>query len=470
MALTLTDIIKERNFLDTDRELLRKFYRGRICDVQPIVFPRYDWLTPEKHEILSHFFAYVNLLKPAVNRIVSGVYGGAVSRAVSNGSPYKKQVDEFLQENKGYSLKCRDWFKSGVMYGTGVNVFTVHNDKVSIWQPNPIYTEIVSNPDDVTDIEWIVEARYDRPKTTKRKIAKVPQHIGYRFVNKEGWGVADLQGNFTHFVPHGLGIVPAVVSYGENNHLYDEDDGDSLVLSGIQYSMVVSRLLLNQVALIMNFVRPQAVSKGKVLNPEEAFDVDGIAEMEIGGDFLFVTPQTNFKDLTATIETYKVNYCISEGVPLDALDPSNIPENQSATSARLRNQPLSVTINRLIQEQTSAEAKALTIIGALFQLIDTKNSVDYADFSTRFQPVVTIKPSGTPESHAEVAAAWAQLLAMGAKTVEDVIREFNPGLSEADIQVRIKDFKAAADAAAKAEADASQNAGSVDSESEKDAA
>lgn len=440
---TLAEIIKERDFSWPDRKLLRTFYRGECSEVQPTIFPKPNWLTAKKHAMLMQYFAYVNLCRPAVNRIVSGVYGGAVNRIIADGSPHKDKVDRVISEANGYSLKCREWFKSAVMFGPGIHVFTIENDEVKVWRPNPLRTEIITHPSDVYELEWIVESTGSGDKEQ------------FRFVSREGWGVADKDGHILTFTPHGLGIVPASICYGEDERTYGNVDGSGLVNSSVQYSIVVSRLLLNQVALMMNSVRPQAVVKGEVNNEDidEAFEPDGVLEVSADGDFLFVTPQTNFKDLTATIDNYKANFCISDGIPLDALDPNNIPENQSATSARLRNQPLSVTINRLVQEQTTAEIRALTIIGALYEYIEVAKQqgegaqIDFADFASRFHASVTMEPSGNPESYAEEVNAWKVLLDMQAKTPEDVVRHFNPNLSEAEIARRVKEIEAAAEEA-----------------------
>lgn len=455
MPVNLPEIIKKRTFRDPCAEELFAFYKGDNEELKSVIFPRQSWLTPENYEILISFFAYVNLCKPSVNRIVSGVYGNPVKRTVENGSPYKPQVDEFLEESRGYSLTCREWFKSAVLYGPGIQVFYLGDDRrVKSWLPNPVYTEIVTNPHDVYDVEAIVEEVAPRPyssyfyapdRVTRIPVSAVSEDPIYRFVTKDAWGTADKNGRITKLVPHGLGIVPAAICYGEDTRMYGEPRGRSLVKSAPQFSRVVTKLLLNQVALIMNTVRPQAVASGPIKNedPLEPWEPGGVVEMDADGKFMFVTPETNFKDLTATIDSYKANYCISEGIPLDALDPANMPENQSATSARLRNQPMSVTINRLVEEQKTNEIHALTIVGALYQMQETGKPVTFSDFASRFKCSVHIEPSGSPESLSELAAAWQQLKTMGAFNVEDIIRRAHPTAGETEIMRRVGEAKAA---------------------------
>lgn len=428
----LARLLREQDWKvpSSNREMLRKFYRGKHDDVSQILMPNYDWLSVEKRLILSRYFTYVNLLKPAVNRLVSGVYGGKVVRTVEKGSPYREQVLSTISERRGYSQACRETFRGSVLYGDSILAFTVVNDRVQPWRPNPIHTRIVANPDDVTDLQAIIE--------------RLPRG-NYRFASKHGWGYFDKSGTMYGYAEHGLGIVPAVVYYGESQLEYGEEHGDSLVESGLYYSAVLTQLLLNQVALIMNYVSPQAVAAGKVKNqnPEEAFR-GGLLEMDEGGQFLFVTPQTNFRDLMSTIDSYKTNFCISAGIPMDALDPSVIPENQSATSARLRNQPLSVTISRLIEEVMHNEMRALTIIGALYQFVHTRSRVNFEEFSDLFNAVVKIEASGTPESFAEEVSAWVQLHSVGAKTQEDLIRNFNRDISDEEISRRLSEAQARA--------------------------
>lgn len=449
---SVSEIIKSRTFYDSCAQELFQFYKGDSEELKSTVFPKPPYLILEDYNILMGFFVYVNLCKPSVNRIVSGVYGNPVKRTVESGSQSKSQVDAFLEESKGYSLRCREWFKSAVLYGTGIQVFTLVSDGendpvVTSWLANPIRTEIITNAEDVTDVEMIIE------EIGSPCIGSIPRHAItedqkkkrlYRFATKEMWGTANESGEIVSAVMHGLGIVPAVICYGEDTRMYGEVRGRSLVKSAPQFSTVVSRLLLNQVALIMNYVRPQAVASGEVKNEntEEAFEAKGVLEMSADGKFMFVTPDTNFQDLTKTIDSYKANYCISEGVPLDALDPANMPENQSATSARLRNQPMSVTINRLVEEQKTNEVRALTIVAALYQMIETQEPVTFSDVSRRFNCSVQIEPAGSPESLSELAAAWAQLIALGAKTTEDAIRFFNTTAGESEIKRRVNKAEA----------------------------
>lgn len=410
----------------TERELLRTFYRGKQDDVAQILMPNYNWLSTEKRAILSKYFTYVNLLKPAVNRLVSGVYGGRVVRTLEKDCPYREQVLASIDEKLGYSQKLRETFRAAVLYGDGIMAFTVVNDRVRVWRPNPLVTRIVTNPNDVTDLTAIVEL--------------LPTG-DYRFASKRGWGYLNKAGNIYDYAEHSLGIVPAVVFYGESQLEYGEPYGDSLVECGLYYSAVLTQLRLNQVALMMNYVSPQAVASGEVKNddPQEAFR-GGLLEMGADGKFMFVTPQTNFKDLTETNDSYKTDFCISAGIPMDALDPSNIPENQSATSARLRNQPLSVTINRLVEETTHNELRCLTIVGALYQFIETGGKpVNFEQFSDLFRASVKIEANGAPVSFGEEVAAWTQLHTAGAKTTEEMIRHFGDDLSEEEIQRRVEE-------------------------------
>jgi len=399
------------------------FYDGDDCELLKVIYPQPADMTEHEYSVLSSYFAYCNLIKPSVNRLVSGVYSGKVTRRIEEDSPYKNEVEEFLSPANGYSADAREWFKSGIHYGTGVMAFVIEDNEVKTWMPNPIHTEIVCNPRNVKDIWGVFE--------------KVGTEI--RFVDKMGWGLADENGNLIQYQPHGLGVVPAVPCYGESQLMYGKIEGLSLVRSAIQYSAVVSKLMLHCAELVKTYSAPQAVATGEIQNtdPEEAFARNGVMEMKDGGRFSYESPETNFKDLIALIIEYKVNFCISSGIPMDALDPSNTPENQSATTSRIRAQTLSTTVNRLIEEQIIAEIKALIIVGALYQFIATQKVVTFKDFKKRFKCSVTINPSN-PESQAEEAQAWMVLKQLGAKTIEDIIRHFNQSASEAEIKRRLE--------------------------------
>ena len=379
-----------------------------------------------EYSILMRYFTYLNLVRSSVDRLVGGVYS-KVTRQIEEGSPYKDEVDEFLSPANGYSLTCKEWFKSAVLFGTGILAFRIRNNEVVPWLPNPINTEIISSPYDVEDVELIIE-----------KVGS-NEEVQYRWVDKNGWGVSDNSGNIVAYHPHGLGIVPAVMAYGESQLQFGKVKGRSLVHAGVQYSCVITRLLLNMTELIKTYSDPKGVASGAVMNQDknEVFEKGAVIEMESGGSFTWATPDTNFKDLKDTISQYKVDYCISAGIPIDALDPSAMPENLSATGAALRFGGLSVTIGRLTDEQKIAEIKALTIVGALYQFIKTLKPVTFWDFKKRFRANVTMQKSNVAVSFQEEVTAWQQLESMGAKTREDLIRHFGEDYSEKEIQRRL---------------------------------
>ena len=388
-------------------------------------------MTEGEYITLMRYFSFVNLVKPSVNRLVSGVYS-KVSRQVEVGSPYKEQVDDFLLPANGYALKCREWFKAGVLFGTGVLSFTIRNNEVLPWLPNPINTEIICNPFDASDIEAIVE-----------KIGS-DENEQYRIVDKNFWSIADKHGNIISAMPHGLGIVPAVLCYGESQLQFGSVRGKSLVESGVQFSAVLSRLLLNMVELVKTFSDPKLSVSGPILNQNksEVMERGAVVELEQGGSLTWASPQTNFQDLSDTIDGYMKKYAISAGIPLDALDPTVIPDNTSATGAALRFGGLSDTVKRLTEEQKIAEIQALTIVGALYQFINTQQPVTFSDFKRRFRAAVTLVPSNVAGTLTEEVTAWQQLVAMKAKTHEDLIRHFNPEISEQEIQRRLQETSA----------------------------
>ena len=430
-------------FYNETRDKLRRYYRGNPDELLPEIFPQPASLTDAEYEIIKKYFVYVNLLKPSVARLVSGVYGNPVSRFIEKGSPYKAEVDEFLSPSRGYSIKVRDAFRNAVHYGTGVIIYTVKNENVEPYIPNPIYTRVFSNPHDANEI-WAVIEEFVANDGSKQ----------YRYTTSHRHGVMNEGGLILDESHHDLGVVPASIFYGEDQSMFGLSEGDSLVGSGAYYSSVVTRLLLNMVELVLTFTDPKGVLKGSVLNREEATDKGAIMEVEEGGDFGYASPDTNFRDLSETITQYLTYFCISEGIPLDALNPASVPENQSATSAKLRNQPLQVTISRLIEEQIARESYALCIVAGLYQSIETMSDVTFEDIRSKFRASIMIQPSGNPESQSEEAAAWQQLVAMGAKELVDAIRHYNPTASDAEIARRLDTFIAERNARGTTERDA----------------
>lgn len=456
LDIDVEKLIKDNlgGFYNSDRDKLRRYYRGKVEEILPEIFEQPSSVTDLEYEDLCKYFVYVNLLKPSVARLVSGVYGNTAARIIEKGSPYKDKVDRFLSASRGYGIKVRDAFRNAVHYGTGIIVYKIVGQEVEAYLPNPVRTRIFTDPNDVNDIWAIIEECVPADNTLEKQ---------YRFTTKAHYGIANRDGMVIRSEYHGLGVVPVAVFYGEDQRQYGEIEGDSLVGSGARYSSVVSRLMLNMIELVLTFTDPKPILKGSATNREEAMDKGAVMEIDENGDFVYRSPETNFRDLSDTITTYLTYFCISEGIPLDALNPASVPENQSATSARLRNQPLAVTISRLVEEQISREPAGLAIVAALYQAIDLMNSpeavsqdVDFEDIRNRFRANVLIEPSGSPESAVEEAAMWQQLIHMGAKELSDAIRRYNPTASETEIARRIDSFIAARDAQQNLQPDTSQ--------------
>ena len=391
--------------------------------------------------ILDGYKVYVNLTAPSVNRIVSGVYGGVVNRTVESGSPYKKEIEEAISSSYGYGQTVRNWFQNSVLFGTGYLVWRVKNGQPKAYCPNPIFTEIEADPYDISEIISLREYSADGNR--------------YWFVNREGYGTADKNDNILDFVPHGLGIVPVTISYGENLTSYGSIYGLSLVRDAVKYSQIISRLQLDMLELVKYYTAPQAVLTGELnMDTEgddsgdgetegelEAFKPGGILPLKEGGKFEYVSPQAQFNQILETIAHYKKQFCLSSGIPLDSLDSSNIDPNQSATAARLRAQPLQTALQRLTEEQKVNEIDAIQKLAAVIQWLETGESVTYSDITRNVKVSVSMEPAGTPESRTDEVTAWVQLYNSGTKTLEDMIRHFNGNLSESEIARRVSEIK-----------------------------
>lgn len=421
-----------------DLDKLYRYYVGNQYDVCNDIFGSRA-LTPNQLSELDKYKVYCNLTAPSVSRIVSGVYGGVVNRTIEKGTPYKTEIEKYISPNKGYGQAVRNWFQNAVLFGTGYLVWRIHNGKPKPYLPNPIFTEVDTDSFDIEDITELREFSADGNR--------------YWYVNKFEYGVKDKDGNrIGEPVEHGLGIVPVTIARGESLVSYGRVYGLSLVRDSVAYSQIISRLQLNLVELVKTYTRPQAVMIGEAdlaadeatggeETIEEAFKPGGVLPLKEGGNYLYASPNAQFEQIIKTIEKYKKDYCLSSGIPLDALDSSTIDPNQSATAARLRAQPLQTALQRLTEEQKNNEIDAIQKLAAVIQWLDTGEEVTFSDIQDKVNVSISMEPAGTPESRTEEVSAWISLYNAGVKTLSDLIRHFNGSLSESEIEKRVQDLE-----------------------------
>lgn len=429
------DLLSNLGTRHAEMARLRRYYVGEQDAICSEIFSQV--LTEEQQQELNFYRLFVNLTAPSVDRLVSGVYGGIVTRNIEEGSPYKAQLDELLSPGRGYGQAVRDWFCNAVLFGTGWMVWEARDGKATPYIPNPVYTKVETEPWDCSKIVELKEYS--------------PCGKFFKFVNKYSYGVANEDtGEIIEQVEHQLGFAPVVAAYGKSQVSFGSAYGISMVRDSIKYSDVISRIQLAAIQLVLTYTRPQATLTGEILtqteNPEaemaEMLAPGGVAHLKEGGSFDYASPKSDFDNLLKMIEYIKKEYCLTAGIPIDALDSSTIDPNQSATAARLRNQPLKTSLQKLTEAMKICEIASLQVAAAVTQWLDTSNPVTFGDIQEKVRVNISMEPAGSPESRTDEVTAWIQLYTIGAKTLEDLIRHFNGDVSESEIRKRIADHKA----------------------------
>lgn len=377
---------------------------------------QYAGVKNDEWEAISKLAVYINLLKPAVRRLVSGVYGGNVTRTVEDLSGFKDTVKKIISPMGNYADDTRNWFESAVLCGTAARVWIQPEEGVfESWLPNPAYTEIICNPINVKDVLAVIEA--------------LPKHKIIRYATKDSYGAFHAEtGKIIHESYHELNYFPGTVAYGQSRVHYGEVYGGSLVEEAADFSLRVTAVMLNLAVLQRMYSRSQMYVKGGLNNekPEDAFGLHGVAELSDNGDIGFVSPDAKFRE-TLDIAKQLTSFCSTViSIPQESFDQSAVQPNESATASRNRNMPLSSLTKFLIEEWRKNEMDFISRgVG-----VAEKANPTLIEIKDALKLNISMEPASIPESKGEEVAAWIQLHTIGAKTPEDIARHFNPDASD----------------------------------------
>src|SRR5688572_9261673 len=90
----LQRVAKKNPVVDPELKRLQYLHDGPPSIIHDAgLFPPKDAMAGPEWEAYKKLMVYVNLVKPAVRRLVSGTYGGTVQRTVQSDSWYKSELE-----------------------------------------------------------------------------------------------------------------------------------------------------------------------------------------------------------------------------------------------------------------------------------------------------------------------------------------------------------------------------------------
>jgi hypothetical protein len=366
--------------------------------------------------------SHVNLVEPALDRLVNSIHAGRIQRRVNSELPVLAELARSRDHGRAMSRLCENAFA----YGTGILVPLAGEDgSMGYWLPDPLRTVLVVSPDDVMDVLGIMEvsSRWNRKPVL-------------RYVTKARRGVVDLETRLSEDreEEHGLGWLPAVMAYGRDRRHEGEPYGGSLVHGVAEAAIRVTNNEVNLELLRDRQTQALLVVQGE---PVRTSADDQGAQGKYaqfprdGGDARYETPESRIEAVIELTKRFCADAAVSSGLPLDTFLPELIAgSDASATAARIRAFPLQQRMVRLVEDWTAVEEEALVVLAAVAMAETGELAGENREELRRLvMPVVSISPS-LPEAEAETLSNWQQKTTNFMARIEEAIDFYSPSATD----------------------------------------
>lgn len=403
------------------REMLkiRDQWRGAPFATEDIYHPDQYGLNTDQQEHFRRILArsHVNLVEPALDRLVNSIHAGRIRRRVSDTLPELVQAIGDSRHASAMARLCENAFA----YGTAVLVPVPSDTGVRYWLPDPLHTFLVCDPTDVEQVTGVVEVVVNRLGLT----------TGVRYVTTSHRGRATSAASSDE--EHGLGFVPAVVAYGRDQRHLGERYGRSLVLGVADASIRITNNEVNLELLRDRQTQALLIVEGE---PSRTSADDQEAQGKYiqfpkdGGSASYTTPESRLEAVIELTKRFAADAAVSSGLPLDTFLPELVAgSDASATAARIRAFPLQQRMVRLVRDWELVEGEAIEVVAAvLMQANKSYLGETREELRLRLGVTVTILPS-LPEAEAETLSGWQQRTANFMAPIEDAIEFYSEHLS-----------------------------------------
>lgn len=405
-----SDMVKVRDQLQGGKRALSKRYHD-----MPVGLTENQRLRVEKAR------KHVNLVEPALDRLVNSIHAGKISRKAPGNDPLHRAL---RREAHGAAMArlCENAFG----YGTGYLVPVVSDSgRITYWTPDPLWSVLVVDPRDVHDVRGLVALirSVDDART-----------LGFRFITDKYEGTFWYSSNELVYAEHGLGGAPLVVAYGRDQRHRGQKYGKSLVLSAADGSIQVTNNEMNlellrdrqTQALLLIYGEPENTKRQTQETTQKYLQW---LDREKGGAE-FITPESRIEDVIKLTERFATDASIGTGLPLDTFRPELVTgSDASATAARQRAFPLQQRMVRMQSDWMVAEIAAAGAIGAQLVGLPMPEGGDWSEIAELLGVEISMEPS-VPQSEAEALSNWQQKTEKFFCPVEEAIEYYSPHLSE----------------------------------------
>jgi hypothetical protein len=369
--------------------------------------------------------SHVNLVEPALDRLVNSIHSGKIRRRVAPGNDAVAGAIRARAHASAMARLCENAFACG----TGYLVPLLRDGAVRYWLPDPIGTILVVDPSDIDEVLGIIEVR--RSYQLRGDGMGAVGETMVRFVTRSHRGYAGAPGNEA-FEEHGLGFVPAVIARGRDMRHQGEVYGRSLVVGVADAAIRVTNNEVNLELLRDRQTQALLIVEGEPARTsadDQAATGKYIQFPKDGGSARYTTPESRLEEVIEVTKRFCEDAAISSGLPLDTFLPSLIAgSDASATAARIRAFPLQQRMARLVREWESVEEDAIVVVGGVL-LAEALPGASAQELRDILRPEVSIRPS-LPEADSETLSNWQQKVANFMAPIADAIEFYSDHLSD----------------------------------------
>lgn len=388
----------------------------------------------DNKKLLTH----VNLVKPVVRCWTAAIYAGDVVRKIKS-NPWPEIIDRWVRSLHFTKNRPKIW-GNAVTYGFQVAgpVYRSETDSITDWLPDSVYTWILHDPMDINRLLMVAEVK--------------PKQVRFRAL----WGDGILTQEGVAFVPRNYQWLPVSVAYGIDLRDEGEIYGMPLAEAACDWSVNVTGVAYN----IRLMQKQQSRSLLKRIGPLEELDAerdDGINVGVSDGSTLdlpegfsadYITPSPALDGSTQVVKTFMGLLACGESIPQDVLDATLTQSVSSAEAARIRAIPLLQAARLMTPDVISYEQEHILAGTAEVEYHNSFGAgpISREELEARCDTEIAISHRILPMSPNEETQDLIAQMGAGIKTPEDVIRQKNPGKTEAEVLAMADAIRAKADA------------------------
>ncbi len=411
-----------------DPELMeiRDHFEGGPDAISAKYHPKPASLTETMWRTNRRLLSYVNLVKPVQKAYSNAVYSGQSKRKVKK-NPEANLVKDWVGSDE-YLQLVEDWTTNKITMGTSVAVplYDPETGETSVWLPDPVYTWIFTDKQNVKKIVGVAEVCLD--------------HIQY--VHLQGEGYISLDAEPQH-EDRDFGWLPVVVGYGEDRRSRGLQYGLTMVRDAVTASKSATAIYYNirllqrqQTRSILKRIADleELERMGEKGKPVGTGSEGSTIDLPMGGDAEFISPDPKIEESLKVLKQQLALLAIAAGIPADVLDSTLSEAAASAESARIRALPLIQNSRPLIWRWRSDEQQVILAMTARIGYHKSgEKPIDIAALRQQVATDIVLNPQVLPLSPNEHTQDTIARVSFGLTTEEDGILEHNETKSDSEI-------------------------------------